>query len=370
MKKIILTLPDQNPLSIRAKVLVFEDQSSRRLLQKVKKIAPSNANVLIMGETGTGKELIAREIHKLSERSNGPFIPVNCGAFSENLIESELFGHEKGSFTGATSTKQGWFEVADGGTLFLDEIGDLPLHLQVKLLRVLQEQQVVRLGSRKPINVNVRIVVATNVNLAEAVSTGKFREDLYYRLNVANLYLSPLRERRGDIMPLITHFLEVYSRRLGLKHVLLSEQAADILINKYSWPGNIRELENIIHQALLVCYGNTILPEDLNIVVDKKAKNSVLAGITMGEQPQKDGTELLNEALQVLFDEKQENLYEHIEETIMKAAFERSYRNQLETSRLLGISRNIVRARLIKSNNLKPKTRGSSKEDGYSEGEE
>ncbi|WP_292008603.1 sigma-54 dependent transcriptional regulator [Chryseobacterium sp.] len=357
MKKIILTLPDQSPLSIRAKVLVFEDQSSRKLLQKVKKIAPSNANVLIMGETGTGKELIAREIHKQSGRSNGPFIPVNCGAFSENLIESELFGHEKGAFTGAASTKQGWFEVADGGTLFLDEIGDLPLHLQVKLLRVLQEQQVVRLGSRKPINVNVRIVVATNVNLAEAVSTGKFREDLYYRLNVATVFLSPLRERRGDIMPLITHFLEVYSRRLGLKQVSISEQAADILINKYSWPGNIRELENIIHQALLVCYGNTILPEDLNIVLDKK-QIKVDDRNEVQNREVHDGTEMLTEALTTLFGEGHENLYEHIEEVIMRTAYEHCYRNQLETSRLLGISRNILRARLIKSNDLKPKRRG------------
>ena len=213
----ILTLPqgEKLSLSVRAKALVFEDGKSRALLGRIQQVAPSNATVLIAGETGTGKEIVARHIHDLSNRSNRPFVAVNCGAFSESLIESDLFGHEKGAFTGAASGKAGWFEAADGGTLFLDEIGDLPLGAQVKLLRVLQEQEVVRLGSRTPIPVDVRLIAATNVRLEEAVAAGHFREDLFYRLAVAKVAVAPLRERPGDILPLARYFLNVYAGKLG-----------------------------------------------------------------------------------------------------------------------------------------------------------
>jgi len=185
----VLTLDQERRSAVphRASALVFEDPKSRLLLERMRLVAPSEANVLVVGETGTGKELIASHLHALSARRSGPFIAVNCGAFSENLVESELFGHERGAFTGAISSKPGWFEVAHGGTLFLDEVGDLPLSLQVKLLRVLQEHQVVRLGSRKAITIDTRVVAATNVNLEIAVANGQFREDLYYRLNVAGL---------------------------------------------------------------------------------------------------------------------------------------------------------------------------------------
>ena len=200
----VLTLPnaEQAALTIRAKALIFHDPKSLTLLSHVERIAPSEANVLIIGETGTGKELIARHIHAQSGRK-GPFVAVNCGAFSENLVEAELFGHEAGAFTGAQQARAGWFEAANGGTLFLDEVGDLPLAIQVKLLRVLQERQVVRLGSRKPVPVDVRLVAATNVDLEKAVQAGHFRLDLYYRLNVAPVFLPPLREREGDILPLV-----------------------------------------------------------------------------------------------------------------------------------------------------------------------
>jgi sigma-54-specific transcriptional regulator len=182
-------------------MLAFEDPRSRALLDRIKLVAPSAANVLIIGETGTGKELIARHIHELSARGAGPFVAVNCGAFSETLVESELFGHERGAFTGALGARAGWFEAAQGGTLFLDEIGELPLHLQVKLLRVLQEQQVVRIGSQQPIEIDVRIVASTNIDLEKTVSACRFREDLYFRLNVATLRVAPLRERRHDLLP-------------------------------------------------------------------------------------------------------------------------------------------------------------------------
>ena len=249
----------------RASVLVFEDPCSRALLERIRLIAPSGANALIVGETGTGKELIATHIHALSTRAQGPFVALNCGTFSETLVESELFGHERGAFTGAISSKPGWFEAANGGTLFLDEIADLPLALQVKLLRVLQERQVVRVGSRKPIDIDVRVVAATNVQLENEVNNGRFREDLYYRLNVANLHLAPLRERLGDIPLLVEHFLRVYSERLGLRNIHISPDALETLIQGHSWPGNIRELENVIHHAILVRQGNIIRREDLNL---------------------------------------------------------------------------------------------------------
>ncbi|MDR2030950.1 MAG: sigma-54 factor interaction domain-containing protein [Azoarcus sp.] len=205
----ILTLPDTGAhvLSIRAKAQVFHDPASIKVLETVELVAPSGATVLIVGDTGTGKELLARHIHEKSGRG-GPFVAVNCGAFSENLIEAELFGHESGAFTGAQGTRAGWFEAAQHGTLFLDEIGDLPLAMQVKLLRVIQERQVVRLGSRRPLDIDVRLLTATNIDLARAVEAGHFRRDLYYRLNVAVIHLPLLRERPDDILPLPRHFMK------------------------------------------------------------------------------------------------------------------------------------------------------------------
>jgi sigma-54 dependent transcriptional regulator len=203
------------------KALVACDARSETVQRQLQRLAPSEASVLIVGETGTGKELAARYIHEHSRRQ-GPFIAINCGAFSEHLVEAELFGHEAGAFTGAQQARAGWFEAANGGTLFLDEIGDMPLYLQVKLLRVLQERQVVRIGSRKAIHVDVRLVAATNVELEAAVQARQFRRDLYYRLNVASVRLPPLRERKDDILPLARHFLQAYQRESGFERVGLS----------------------------------------------------------------------------------------------------------------------------------------------------
>ncbi len=239
-------------LSVRATAMVFEDPVSRRLLEQIERIAPSDATALIIGETGTGKELVARHIHALSKRSKNAFGALNCAALSESLIESELFGHEKGSFTGAFTSKVGWFETAHKGSLFLDEVGDLPLGLQAKLLRVLQEREVVKVGSRQPVPVDVRIIAATNVNLEEAVAASHFRADLYYRFNVATIQLSPLRDRPGDILPLARHFLKIYGTRLGYDEVKLSPTAELTLLN-YDWPGNIRELENVRWAAGIAC---------------------------------------------------------------------------------------------------------------------
>lgn len=340
----LLTLPNSQLLtkSIRATAQVFEDPKSIALLARIKMIAPSDANVLIIGETGTGKELIARHVHELSNRKNKPFVAVNCGAFTESLVESELFGHEKGAFTGAFSAKAGWFEAANGGTLFLDEIGDLPLSIQVKLLRVLQEREVVRLGARKATPIDVRLVAATNVRLEEAVLAGHFREDLFYRLRVAHLELPTLRNRPGDILPLAEYFVAEYRRRLGYGEIKLDEQAKNKLV-QHSWPGNIRELENVIHHSLLICKNNTVRSEDLQ-----------LSSIQLHKQKE-DGQKLhgadassLTDALHQLFELGPENLYEHIEDTMVKAAYNYCHNNQVQTAKLLGVSRNIIRAKLIK----------------------
>ncbi|MGZ8251700.1 MAG: sigma-54 interaction domain-containing protein [Methylophilaceae bacterium] len=340
----LLTLPNSQALttSIRATAQVFEDPKSIALLARIKMIAPSEANVLIIGETGTGKELIARHVHELSQRKHKPFFAVNCGAFSETLVESELFGHEKGAFTGAFTAKAGWFEAANGGTLFLDEIGDLPLSIQVKLLRVLQEREVVRLGARKATPIDVRLVAATNVRLEEAVLAGHFREDLFYRLRVAHLELPTLRNRPGDILPLAEYFVAEYRRRLGYGAIRLDEQAKQKLL-QHTWPGNIRELENIIHHALLICKNNTVRSEDLQLSSIQLHRQRENGAESLGSD-----TNLLNVALQQLFAAGTENLYEHFEDTIVKAAYNYCHNNQVQTAKLLGISRNIVRAKLIK----------------------
>ncbi|EJL02727.1 MULTISPECIES: sigma-54-dependent Fis family transcriptional regulator [Pseudomonas] len=339
----LLTLPPSPTLatSIRATAQVFEDPRSQALLAHVQQVAPSEASVLIIGETGTGKELVARHIHNLSGRRNGPFVAVNCGAFSESLVEAELFGHEKGAFTGALAAKAGWFEEANGGTLFLDEIGDLPMAIQVKLLRVLQEREVVRLGSRKSIAINVRVVAATNVQLDKAISAGNFREDLYYRLDVVSLQLYPLRERPGDIVPLTRHFIKTYCQRLGYGEVRLTPQAERKLVD-YSWPGNIRELENVLHHTLLVCRNGLVQEDDLRlspIRIERQEQPQASAGESADEQ--------LLRTFHRLFEEQSGGLHEKVEDSLLRAAYRFCHCNQVRTANLLGLSRNVTRARLI-----------------------
>jgi sigma-54-specific transcriptional regulator len=353
----VLTLPnpEARSLTVRAKALLFEDPRSQALLQRIRQIAPSDATVLVIGETGTGKEIAARHLHELSARAERPFVAVNCGAFTETLVESELFGHEKGAFTGATAAKPGWFETANGGTLFLDEIGDLPPGLQVKLLRVLQEREVVRLGSRQPIPIDVRLVAATNVDLDQAVLAGRFREDLYYRLRVAVLALPPLRERVGDILPLARYFLELYRQRLGSAPSELEPEATRRLL-EHSWPGNIRELENVIHSALLVSQGERITAEDLLMTPPREHAGAPARVV--------DPSAELKRALLGLFEQNLPDLHARVEETLMRAAYDYSHRNQLQTARLLGVSRNVVRARLIQLGEVPPGSRGAPGEHG------
>ncbi|MDR3414745.1 MAG: sigma-54 dependent transcriptional regulator [Nevskia sp.] len=337
-------------VTIRAKALVFVDPVSQEIHKYLEHVAPSDAPVLIIGETGTGKELVARHIHELSGRK-GPFVAVNCGAISEQLAESELFGHEVGAFTGATMRREGWFESANGGTLFLDEIGDLPLALQVKLLRVLQEREVVRLGSRKSIPVDIRLVAATNVDLSDAVSAGLFRLDLLYRLNIAQLRLPPLRERPGDILPLANHFLGQYSQRLKRSRPEISAAAREAL-ERYSWPGNIREVENVIHFALLVARENEIRPEHLKL-------NGVGGAATQGAASgasKLTPVEQITLAMQALLEKPGENLFNELERLIVDEAFRHSRYNQVRAASALGISRNVLRTLLKKHGHLGDKS--------------
>jgi formate hydrogenlyase transcriptional activator len=241
--------------------IVGSSEPLLRTLQLVGTVAPTDSTVLIEGETGTGKELIARAIHHISPRCGRPFIKLNCSAIPFDLLESELFGHEKGAFTGAIAQKIGRFEMADTGTLFLDEIGDLPLALQPKLLRVLQEQEFERLGSGRTHRINVRVVAATHRDLTEMVRRNEFRIDLYYRLNVFPLVLPPLRERRQDIPQLVSHFVEVFSRRMGKQINHVSEKTLNAFTS-YSWPGNVRELQNLIERAVIRS-NNGVLPNPL-----------------------------------------------------------------------------------------------------------
>lgn len=245
-----------------AKPIVGKDPGWLKVVEKAKAVASSKATVLILGESGTGKEVLARYLHTESERSTGPFVALNCAALPDGLLESELFGHEKGAFTGAIAAKKGKFEYADGGTLLLDEIGEVPLHLQAKLLRVLQEEEVDRLGGKAPVKFDVHVVATTNRNLLEAVEKGEFRQDLFYRLNVIPLKLPSLSERKVDIPLLTDFFIERYSEKYKKEFKVLSDRSLKRFLD-YAWPGNVREMENMIERAVLLSQGGALEPWDL-----------------------------------------------------------------------------------------------------------
>jgi transcriptional regulator with GAF, ATPase, and Fis domain len=291
-------------------------------------VACSNATVLLLGETGTGKEVTARYIHNRSPRSERAFIGLNCAALTETLLESELFGHEKGAFTGATAQKIGRFELADGGTLFLDEIGDISASTQVKLLRVLEEREFVRVGGVKTVACDVRIIAATNRNLKEAVASGSFREDLFYRLNVFPVEVPPLRQRREDIPPLAEYFTRLASIDVG-RPTRLSDEAIAILTS-HAWPGNIRELRNVIERAVLLCEGEEILPMHL---------------------PQ----EIAGAAAEAMDAQGDSSLWGYERAMIVKALTENDW-NQSKAARSLGISRDNLRYRVKKYKIERPRS--------------
>ncbi len=262
-----LALREELKTRHRIEGIIGESGQMIEVVSLVHRVAASDATVLIRGESGTGKELIAKAIHYAGSRAARPLVRVNCAALPENLLESELFGHEKGSFTGAISTRKGRFELADTGTLFLDEIGDLPVHLQAKLLRVLQEREFERIGSSQPIKVNVRIISATHRDLEALMRAGQFRDDLYYRLNVVTILVPPLRERREDLPVLMDHFLKIFAAKNGKVLRGFSREARDALL-RYDYPGNVRELENLVERAVVLCRGDVIGHGDLPLTLE------------------------------------------------------------------------------------------------------
>jgi len=264
-------LKDQLDITSERKEFIGISQPFKYVLFKIQQVAPTDASVLIEGETGTGKDLVAKAIHKGSKRSNKPFIKVNCASIPENLIESELFGHEKGAFTGAVEKRIGRFELANGGTIFLDEIGELPLNLQPKLLNILQQGEFERIGSSKTIKTDVRIIAATNKVLKNEIYKGRFRNDLYYRLNVFPISVAPLRERKSDIVPLAENFVKIYSEKFNKQVNTISKKSLNLLL-EYSWPGNIRELENVIERAVITSESNELNLESL-ITSDSSSDN-------------------------------------------------------------------------------------------------
>jgi len=242
--------------------LIGQSKSMQEIFKLIVDVAKTDSNVLITGESGTGKELVAKAIHAKSSRCYGPFIVINCGALTESLLESELFGHEKGAFTGAQYARKGHFEMADSGTLFLDEIGEISMKMQIDLLRVLEEKKISRVGGTELIDVDVRIIAATNLDLKEAVKQRNFRQDLFFRLNVISIHLPPLRQRKEDIPLLANHFLRKYAQKINKKIDSISSSAMDLML-KYDWPGNVRELENAIERAVVIGKTRKIIPEDL-----------------------------------------------------------------------------------------------------------
>ncbi len=295
----------------------------------MKRVAAAPTTVLVTGESGTGKELIARGLHQASSRKKAPFVSMNCAALPDNLLESELFGYEKGAFTGANSLKQGRFEYADGGTIFLDEVGEMSLGTQVKLLRVLQEQEFQRVGGNKEIKVDVRVLAATNKDLKHEVENGRFREDLYFRLNVVHIEVPPLRERRDDIPFLVAHFLKKFGDRLGTQVKVVDPDVMASLY-KYSWPGNVRELENVIERAMVLCKGQTITPADLPPEIRESPE--IEESVDMLISWEKGLTETLDA----------------IEERMIRQALERAGGVQAKAAKMLQVSRSNLQYKLKK----------------------
>src|ERR1700758_3044778 len=264
LKDILPRNPSSDPRQVPSSILISSSPGLQSVWRALQMVARTDASVLIQGETGTGKELVARAVHDEGLRKHRPYVKLNCSALPAGLVESELFGHERGAFTGAVSRTDGRFQQAHGGTLFLDEIGELPLELQPKLLRVLQEQEFERLGGNRTIKVDVRIIAATNRDLAQMVTEGKFRSDLYYRLNVFPLTLPPLRERRDDIPRLVRHFTQRFARRMGRRIETIPSAVMEALV-RYPWPGNVRELQNVIERGVILSLGSSlqIPPGDL-----------------------------------------------------------------------------------------------------------
>jgi nitrogen regulation protein NR(I) len=320
--------------------IVGSSLKMQEVYKLIGKIAGQDVTVLLRGESGTGKELVARAIYHHSRRNDKGFLPVNCAAIPETLLESELFGHERGAFTDAQSRRIGKFEQCDGGTIFLDEIGDMSLVTQAKILRVLQEKKITRLGSNEPIPVDVRLIIATNKNLEVAMKNGMFREDLYYRLNVVTITLPPLRERKGDISELAQYFLKRFNRELEKDIIAINPETMEKLLS-YNWPGNVRELENAIKRACILCKGAYILPEELLLDVQKEE-------VITKEQ---DFDELMDALYEKIFEisrDKKEDAMSVVERALIIRTLKATKGNQLHAAEILGINRNTLRNKIEK----------------------
>ncbi|HET9753864.1 MAG TPA: sigma-54 dependent transcriptional regulator [Myxococcales bacterium] len=319
--------------------LVGSSPPMRRAMELVEKVAPSKASVVITGQSGTGKEMVARAIHQLSPRRDKPFIAINCSAIPATLIESEMFGHERGAFTGADQRRLGAWELADGGTLFLDEVGEIPIELQAKFLRVIEEERLRRLGGKSEIAVDVRVISATNRELKEEIKTGRFREDLYFRLNVFHINLAPLKERRDDIPVLVQHFIDRFAREGGKKLQGVSPQAMKLLCD-YAWPGNIRELRNTLERAVILCGSGTIEPEhlpgELALGGGESAYLKLPYGLPLRE----------------------------IEKEYILSTLTRLQKNKARTAQALGISEKTLYNKLYRYSGRTPHHEGAVEEDG------
>ena len=365
--------------------IIGEDTSLAEVFKILRKVAPTDSTVLVTGESGTGKEVLVRTLHRESKRTNAPFIPVNCGAIPKELLESELFGHEKGAFTHAIRTKPGRFELAEGGTIFLDEIGEMDTSLQVKILRVLQEKEIERVGGSGPKKIDVRIVAATNRDLEQEVALGNFREDLYYRLNVIPLHLPPLRERGNDILTLAENFLKVFCEKKEREQLTLSEDVAKVFLN-YSWPGNVRELENFTERLSTLADGPQIvlsdlspkilngvgdisclppLPEEITIQPAKQKDTAISLNSSVSQEEKKSLTSILTQGfsdfsnssnmLPSLIDMKNNNMnlkefLEMIEDKIINEALEQVEGIKNQAAEILGIKRTTLIEKLKKRN--------------------
>lgn len=345
MMKKMVSYPDRPEAEVTGEAIVGSSPAMQPIYKMIGQVAPTGVTVLLRGESGTGKELVARAIYHHSGRADKPFLPVNCAAIPETLLESELFGHEKGAFTGALTRRIGKFEQCNGGTLFLDEIGDMTPATQAKILRFLQDQQFERLGGAERITVDVRLIVATNKDLEKAMRDASFRQDLYYRLKVVTLHLPPLRERPEDIPELVRYFLQRFAPQINRNVKDIAPRALEKLM-RHRWPGNVRELENGVQRALVVAKGNTLLAEDFFL--------EGLEPEISGPQEQMDFEERLQLLMEPVFKELAEHskrsldadLMSAVEKILIKRALREKKGNQVQAAILLGISRNTLRSKI------------------------
>jgi nitrogen regulation protein NR(I) len=344
MMKKMVSLPDREETRGSEETLVGSSPAMQQVYKMIGQVAPTEVTVLLRGESGTGKEMVARAIYHHSRRGDKPFLPVNCAAIPETLLESELFGHEKGAFTGALTRRVGKFEQCHGGTLFLDEIGDMTPATQAKILRVLQDRQFERLGGSERITSDVRVIVATNKDLEKAIREGTFRQDLYYRLKVVTLHLPPLRERKEDIPELVRYFLQRFRADINREVLDISPKSLENLM-RYPWPGNVRELENAVKRALVIAKSHSLLPEDFSLEGMEREMGPA-EHLDLEERLQKMMEPVFKELLELSRRNPGTDLMSELERILIKRALQETKGNQVQAAVLLGISRNTLRSKV------------------------